>query len=275
MDKKQFRGFVSETKTAWETVTSRWKPTLLLLLITIVPLLFVLPYMIEVVALGGVMPVLQGSTIATFAAALFGTIAFLVVSTITNAGFYILYASSRDVALYDLLRRGTERFFPYVFTQIWVFLFMAYAALPFAAVKFWYFYYGSEFLGRFVDVFALQAIVLLADIILLIPVFVVAVWTAFAPLATVLKDGETGADSLRKSTTIVRPNFRPVALRLVGWLVFTYIMTQAVSPLPYLGLIIPIALAVTGLAFNVVVYKEAYGEEKASVIARRAVRRSR
>lgn len=271
-----FTPFFHEVKTAWLLVFSRAKTIAKILVAPLVPFLFTIPYTIELFEAlkSNALPPIQGTTILTFSVALVAGIAFFVASIIAKASIFIALTKEKDSGARLALRDGTNRFFPFIWTEILVSIYIMFAYLPFAVLNFWYQNGGKDQLTLSLGSLPTSIVTTLIGVLFLIPLIILVIWLSFASLITATKGARAGLRSLLASTTIARNNFKQIAWRLLGWVVFSYVLTQAVQPLPYIRWIMPFLLLLTGAAYLVVLYKEASGRIlKVSAQTKKPIRR--
>jgi hypothetical protein len=257
------RPFFLEVTSAWKLVSSRWKTLLKLVVVPLVPFALTIPYIMELLnsIQYGELPALQGATIFNFVIAFIAGVAFFVAGIITKASILHTLSQPKDLGARVALNKGSNIFFHFLWTEIIVSVYLAFSYLPFAILIFWYENTGATWFASIFDPILASIILGLLGIIFLLPLIMAVIWLSFASLITVTGDAKAGLDSLTYSTTIIRKNFWLVTLRLIGWVIFSYILTQAVQPLPYMRWIIPFLLMLTGAAFVVVLYKDARGTE--------------
>ena len=258
--------FHHELLSAWHVFRNRWATVVKLSLLPLVPLLFVLPALIDQSMLPPENAAGLGANHTSQALMLIGMLGLLgsvILSTAAKAGIFITVARRDDLGARRALREGFRRFFPFLFTEILASLLVFLALLPFMFFTLWYTVGGGRtMLGEPLTGEAVGILMFAALLLLLIPGLLFAVWFAFAPLATVVKDAPGGIPALRESFRLVAGHSWDVLARLGGGGLLYLAATIAVSPLPIANWLLPFLLALYGTAFFIVIYRELRGQER-------------
>jgi len=228
-----------------------------LFLLPIVPFAFITPYLLDVYYynLNNVAIVLRGSTLIFFIVAIVAAIAFLILCEMVKVALYATFASKQTIGARKALQIGAQRFPAFLYTEVLIAIFVFIALVPVLVLNYWFSVVGRELLNSVMPLAVTDLLILIVAIFFLIPAFIVGIWLSFAQIISAI-DNKSGLTALTHSVTLIRPNFKPIALRMVGWTILTIIVSYMVSTMPLAHWLIPIILMLLGVAFVVVVYKE-------------------
>lgn len=272
--------FTQELQTSWSIFLKTWRASFKLVFLPIIPLLFTVPYLIEMASSlqYGQLPTLTGSTIYSFILALVGVIAFLMLSEIIRASLFVIYTNNETGAR-KALQIGTKLFPKFLYTDVLSFLYLLVAMVPLFILIFWMINGGREMIYGIFNPILGDVVLLIALIIFLAPPLILAIWLSFTQII-VATGKSSGIRALTHSTTLIRPIFKGILKRIVIWLIVYVVISYMVSPLPIAYWLIPLILKLIGAAFLVVLYQEASGALKVPAAAtpitrtRRVARRS-
>lgn len=252
--------FSHELSVAWRLLAARWQTAVKLALIPLLPLVLLLPLLAEqsVSLTSEGLRALNIRAASPFMAgvALIGVIISLIFSIGTRAALFGLLAGPRETDVRKLLKAGFRRFFPFVFTELLVAIILIASFLPLMGFSFWYMNIGRAAASASVLLPAMETFAFAFTLALFVPPFILAVWFAFASLATAIGDARGGIAALEWSAGLVRGRWTRIMKRLAAWAVLSIVLSAAVSPLPVASWLIPLLLTLVGSAFLLAVYKE-------------------
>lgn len=261
MPAAQLTPFSRELQSAWALFRGRFRTAVLLSLLPLIPLLFLLPFLLEVsvLAASGEDPWATLPSALSAFAGLLALIGFAIVSIPVRAGLYCTFAGSTPPSVRGAFRTGLRRFWPLVLTDILVGLLLVATLALAVVVHAWYGTVGRETSIANGTVVLADLSALIVILLLSLPALVIGVWFAFAPVATALSATSGGFPALQRSVDLLRGRSLPVFGRLLGWAVVSLSITAAVAPLPVAWWLVPFLLTMFGTAFLVVVYRELAG----------------
>jgi hypothetical protein len=272
--------FSQELRASWNMFLKTWRTSFKLVFLPVIPMLFTVPYLIELTSSlkYSQFPSLAGATIITFIMALVGVIAFIMLLEIVRASLFIIYDNSETGAR-KALQLATRRFPMFLYTDFLSFVYLFVVTAPLLILIFWANNGGREMLYSVFSPIIGDIVLLIIFIIFAIPLFILAIWLSFAQIIVATGKG-SGFHALTYSTTLIRPILKNIVKRLIVWFIIYVVISYMVSPLPIASWFVPMILRLVGVAFLVVLYKEASGiavDENVSVPARprRIVRRSK
>lgn len=249
--------FPRELLTSWERFRRRWTTVVPLALVPLIPLVFALPFLVELAQLRA-----AGATgIPSPISATLGIIALVALylaSIPTRAGIFHVYTQEEHVRPRAALRAGLRRFWPFFLTELALVLFLGLALLPPAALSVWYTNVGRATVGTLSTRTLTDVTVALLTLLVSLPVIFLATVFAFAPLDAATNASGGALTALRRSWALVR---RPGALwpvfwRLSLWIALFVVICNAVEPLPFAGWLVPFFMTLIGAAFLVTLYTE-------------------
>lgn len=266
MTTAKYSTFTEQVSSAFRLLRFHKVTAIKLALLPLVPFAFTLPYLIDLANYNqyNLTPSLQGVTLVFFVVALIAAITFLILCEIVKAGLYAVFSTTKAIGARKALQIGTQRFPAFLFTEIILAVFVFVSLIPVLILNFWSGVLGTEMLAQFMPLAVAELLVLIVAIIFLIPVFIIGIWLSFAQLLASI-DNKMGLTALTHSVTLIRPNFKPIALRLVGWTVFVLVASYIVQPLPLAYWLVPAILMLLGVAFLVVLYQETIGQRSSGL----------
>jgi len=260
------RRFSHELARAWAVFRDRWVTAVKVALLPFAALFLLLPYLVESAALREHALQLPALDLALLTPSLFTTVlaggsllAFFLASIVAKAALYHAFSAPEDpgaARAYALaLRRFPSFFITTVFTVGLVTLFILAALAVFA--------YYRAFIRPTVLADAASAgmdtFVILLTLLLLLPVYGVALLVTFAPLIALRGDARGGISAVAASIALVRSRFWSVAGRFTGWGALFFALSAIVSPLPVAQWLLPSIATLVSYAFTVVLYEELRG----------------
>jgi len=265
MPRAKLRKFTRELRISLGIFHRTWRASFKLVFLPIIPLLFTIPYLIELTnsLRYNEIPALTGTTIYTFLLALVGTIAFLMLLEIVRASLFIIYDNNK-VGARKALQLATRRFPRFLYTDILSFVFLLVAMIPLLILVFWTNNGGREIMYSASNQIIGDIVLLIVFAIFAIPPFILAIWLSFAQIIVAVRK-YSGFRALTYSTTLIRPILKSILKRLVAWIFIYVVVSYIVSPLPIASWFIPLVLKLVGAAFLVVLYKEASGSINTNV----------
>jgi len=247
--------FGSLVRTAWDLSRPRLRGLIVLAVLPLVPLFLFFPVQSLTVLQRGVLvggePSVPTSWFQTLGIVVL--IAAFALNKISAAGMFAYLADPRIHGGRAALRRGWQRWLPYLWTELLLAVIVAVAMAPGLLLGWWLVSFFSVNAVNPEDL-GLLFLALLAPAVLLLPGVAIAVRYAFAPLAVAV--GSTaGPAALSLSSKMVQGHFWPVLGRLLLWILVQIIVVRMVSPLPILNWFVPYAISILGLAYLVALYQ--------------------
>lgn len=260
MTKAIFSTFPNELKASFRVFRATWRTSAKIVFLPLIPLVFTFPYLVILYSSlqYNEFPALSGSSVLTGIVALVAVITFLMLLEIVRASLFAVYSQGQNIGARRALQIGTRRFPSFLYTDVISLVYLTFSMLPFAILIFWANNGGSALLGSVFSPIIANIILLIALVIFLAPLVVVATWLTFTQII-VATGKHTGFHALTYSTTLVRPVILTILKKLVAWMIFAGVISYAVSPLPIFYWLIPLIIKLWGVAFVVVLYKEATG----------------
>lgn len=255
--KAKYSTFTEQVRSALRLLRLHKITVIKLSLLPIIPFAFITPYLLDTYYhnMNNVAVVLRGSTLFFFIVAVIAAVTFLILSEIVKVALYATFASKHIIGARKALQIGTQRFPAFLYTEVLLAVFVFITLVPVLVLNYWYGIVGRDLLSNAMPLAVADLLILVVAILFLVPVFIVGIWLSFAQIIAAI-DYKSGLTALTHSVTLIRPNFKPVALRMVGWTILTVVISYMVSNMPLGHWLIPIVMMLLGVAFLVIVYRE-------------------
>ena len=238
--------FGSLVRTAWDSSRVRLRGLVLLSLLPLPPvlLLYLVAWRVPSAAGSLVLPIV---TVVTLLVA-------LVLSKVSAVGMLAYLADPRIQGGRMALRRGWQRFLPYLWTEILVAAIALVVMIPGLLLGGWLVTSNGATVATAADAFLFLDVLLVVVVgCALLPGVLVAVRYAFAPLAVAI-GSPPGPAALALSSTLVAGHYWRIVGLLALWVVVQVAIVRMVSPLPIVNWLVPYLVGIVGVAYFVALF---------------------
>ncbi len=255
-----FASFDKELVRAGRLFVRTWKPAVVISLFPVVPLLFLLPLLIEMNTVIVEEYFTRSADISSVSlyTAVFAVIATFLVWMFVRCSLFILFSQGGGGK--KALKTAVQRYLPFLWTEIFIMIIVSALSVPAFLFSVWSRELGwASLVSTRGDIGAnLLAYVTFAA--LLAPAVVVSMWFLFAPVGVALGKTRSGMRALRHSVHIVQGKWWSIFLRMVALTVIVFVTRIILSPLPFASWIASFLLSLLLAAFLVVLHREAQGK---------------
>lgn len=255
-----FASFDKELVRAGRVLLRTWKPAVVISLFPVVPLLFLLPLLIEMDTVITEEYFTRSADISPVSlyTALFAVIATFLVWIFVRCSLFILFSQGGGGR--KALKTAVQRYLPFLWTEVFIMIIVFALGVPAFLFSVWSkeLGWGSLVLARGEIGANLLAFSTFAA--LLAPAVIVSTWFLFGPVGVATGTTRSGMRALRHSVNIIHGNWWGVFLRMIGLTVIVFVTRIILSPLPLASWIASFLLSLLLTAFLVVLHREAQGK---------------
>lgn len=254
MPTPKFAKFSDEISSAWKLFVRHWETLVKLALFPLAPMLFMVPYLLDIaptLAMGETLS-FRGITLFFFIIAIIAAVTAFVAGEISKTGIYVVLNTEEEINFRDAFHKGTDNALRFFWTEVITLIFLGVAASPLLVLRF---FVMSGALGSLNTVVS-GLIVLVLAIVFVVPLLMIGTWLVFAPLSAAIGDSVGGLHALTLSTTIIRPSFWRLFKRLVMWAVGVLAISTMVTGIAVAHWVVPFVMALLSSSLLLILYKE-------------------